>query len=428
MEVRSGYKQTEFGVLPDDWDAGPIGRAVERLEAGASVNSEKDEAPEFGSYPCVLKTGAAREGSFDPRESKRVARRDLWRLKVSLRKDTILVSRMNTVDLVGDSGYVDADYPNLFVPDRMWMTTIRSTGRVYPRWLSYILAWQPVKSRISASATGTSGSMKNISKPSFRAVEIPYPPVEEQRAIAEALSDADALIESLEQLLTKKRHLKQGAMQELLTGKTPLPGFSGAWEVKRLGEIGSMFGGLTGKTKHDFGHGAARYITFMNIMTNVVIDCGTFEFVDIKPTESQNRVAKGDLFFNGSSETPEEVGMCAVLAQDVQDVCLNSFCFGFRFRDGAPADGLYLAYFFRSREGRELLKSLAQGATRYNLSKTALLKVAFPLPQRPEQAAIAAILSDMDAEIAVLESKLAKARQLKQGMMQELLTGRIRLV
>ena len=94
----------------------------------------------------------------------------------------------------------------------------------------------------------------------------------------------------------------------------------------------------------------------------------------------------------------------------------------------ALADGLYLAYYFRSREGRELLKSLAQGATRYNLAKTALLKVAFPLPQLPEQTAIAALFADMDAEIAALEAKLVKGRQLKQGMMQELLTGRIRLV
>lgn len=250
----------------------------------------------------------------------------------------------------------------------------------------------------------------------------------EQEAIAEALSDADALIESLEQLIAKKRNLKQGAMQELLTGKKRLPRFSGGWEVKRLGEIGSTFGGLTGKVKSDFGHGASRYITFMNIMKNVVIDCDTFEEVNVSSTESQNRVTKGDLFFNGSSETPEEVGMCAVLTDDVQDVYLNSFCFGYRLREDEQADGLYLAYYFRSREGRELLKSLAQGATRYNLSKTALLRVAFPLPQLPEQTAIANVLSDMDAEIAALEARRDKTRAIKQGMMQELLTGRIRLV
>ena len=258
---------------------------------------------------------------------------------------------------------------------------------------------------------------------------IPLPPTKvEQDAIAEALSDADAFIESLDQLIAKKRQIKQGAMQELLTGKRRLPGFSGKWEAKRLGDLGSTYGGLTGKTKADFGEGSSRFITFMNVMSNAVIDCGIFEPVRVFSTESQNRVIKGDLFFNGSSETPEEVGLCSVLAESVNDVYLNSFCFGFRFRDGAKADGLYLAYYFRSREGRELLKSLAQGATRYNLSKTALLKVAFPLPSQEEQTAIATVLSDMDTELSELESRLAKARQIKQGMMQELLTGRIRLL
>ena len=281
-------------------------------------------------------------------------------------------------------------------------------------------------SQVAHVQYGTAQKQFNIS----HAIDFSYPvpPRKEQSAIAEALSNTDALIESLKQLITKKRYLKQGAMQELLTGKRRLPGFSGEWEVTRLGEIGSTFGGLTGKTKSDFGEGSALYITFMNIMANVIIDCGRFEKVRISPTETQNRVMKGDLFFNGSSETPEEVGLCAYLSEDVNDLFLNSFCFGFRFRNGAEADGLYLAYYFRSSEGRELLKSLAQGATRYNLSKTALLKVAFPLPCTLEQTAIATILSDMDTEITNLETKLAKTRQLKQGMMHNLLTGRIRLI
>jgi type I restriction enzyme, S subunit len=220
FEGNRGYKQTAAGVLPTDWNAGPIGRTIEKLEAGASVNSAKDEAPEFESYPCVLKTGAASGGLFHPRESKKVAGRDLWRLKVSVRRDTILISRMNTTELVGESGYVPRDYRNLFVPDRMWMATVRST--VSPRWLSYILTWRPVKSQISASATGTSGSMKNISKPSFRAVEIPYPPVEEQCAIAKVLSDFETEITNLAAKLVKAREIKQGMMQELLTGRIRL--------------------------------------------------------------------------------------------------------------------------------------------------------------------------------------------------------------
>ena len=188
------------------------------------------------------------------------------------------------------------------------------------------------------------------------------------------------------------------------------------------------FGGLTGKSKDDFGHGYAKYITFMNIMTNVIIDCQTLESVSISQGEKQNTVSLGDLFFNGSSETSEEVGMCSYLDKELHQVYLNSFCFGFRPNRNSKNDGRYLAYFFRSEEGRKLIKSLAQGSTRYNLSKTALLKVEFLIPNLSEQEAIAEVLSDMDAEIAALEERLEKAKAIKQGMMQQLLTGKIRLV
>lgn len=286
-----------------------------------------------------------------------------------------------------------------------------------------------VQEEVEKQAHGFKASFVHVKKSDLVSVLLPIPSAKaEQEAIYEALNNADALIESLDQLIAKKRLIKQGVMQELLTGKRRLPGFSGEWEAKRLGDLGSTYGGLTGKTKADFGEGTSLYITFMNVMANVVIDCDIFEPVRVSSTESQNRAAKGDLFFNGSSETPEEVGLCSVLADSVANVYLNSFCFGFRFREKAKADGLYFAYYFRSREGRELLKSLAQGATRYNLSKTALLKVTFRLPSLEEQTAIGTILSEMDTELAALESRLAKARQIKQGMMQELLTGRIRLL
>jgi len=295
-----------------------------------------------------------------------------------------------------------------------------------PRFFYYFFRSPSGRSLISQIISGT--NVKGIRGSELKRLPVPIPPLREQNEIAESLSDADELLGALDKLIVKKRDLKQAAMQQLLTGKKRLPGFSGEWEVKRLGAIGSTFGGLTGKTKSDFGEGAARYITFMNILTNVVIDPDTFEHVRVSPSESQNRVMKNDLFFNGSSETPEEVGMCAVLLNDVENVFLNSFCFGFRLREDAETDGLYLAYYFRSGEGRKLLYSLAQGATRYNLSKTSLLKLQFPLPSFTEQTAIASIISDMDAEIVVLEQRRDKTRALKQGMMQELLTGKTRLI
>lgn len=217
-------------------------------------------------------------------------------------------------------------------------------------------------------------------------------------------------------------------MQELLTGKRRLPGFSGKWETRKLGTIGSTYGGLTGKSKADFEAGTARYVTFMSVMKDVRINSATFGKVRVNENESQNRVLQGDLIFNGSSETPEEVAMCTLIEVDIENLYLNSFCFGFRIREESEVNGLYLAYYIRSREGRELMKALAQGSTRYNISKPALMDSSITIPTPPEQTAIATILSDMDAERETLEAKLDKAKQVKQGMMQQLLTGKVRLV
>lgn len=249
----------------------------------------------------------------------------------------------------------------------------------------------------------------------------PLPPLPEQTAIATVLSDTDQLIQAIEKKIAKKRLIKQGAMQELLRPKE-------GWAERKLGEIGRPFGGLSGKSKKDFKDGLYPYIPFMNIMTNPKIDPNYLDYVNISKDESQNKCQKGDLFFNGSSETPEEVGMCSVLTNDIHNLYLNSFCFGFRMFDES-IDGLFLTYFFRSEFGRKHMSLLAQGATRYNLSKANFLKLSITIPSTTDQQiSIATILSDMDYEIESLENQLAKYKELKQGLMQNLLTGKIRLV
>lgn len=293
-------------------------------------------------------------------------------------------------------------------------------------YISYLLSTKHYRRKTLSLARGT--TIKHLYPATFLDYKIALPPTPEQRAIVNALSDVDALITSLNQLIAKKRDIKQAVMQQLLTGEQRLPGFSGEWEMKRLGEMGFTYAGLTGKTKADFGEGSARYIPFLNIIKNIVIDSENLERVKVATAEVQNLAQKGDLFFNGSSETPEEVGMCSVLLESLQNVYLNSFCFGYRLREAVEADGVYLAYFFRSNEGRKLVYSLAQGATRYNLSKTNFLKLRMPLPGLTEQTAIAAMLSDMDAEIEALQQRRDKTCAIKQGMMQELLTGKTRLV
>lgn len=254
------------------------------------------------------------------------------------------------------------------------------------------------------------------------------PQLKEQEAIAEALSDADAAIEAIDALIAKKRDVKQAAMQQLLTGRTRLPGFSEEWREIRLGDLGVTFGGLAGKSGQDFVDGNASYVTFMNVMTNVVLQPTGSESVRIGVGEHQAQLLAGDIIFNGSSETPEEVGFGAAVPRELEGLYLNSFCFGFRPKLSADLDPIFFAYLTRSSVGRDVIRPMAQGSTRYNLAKTNLLDGRFILPPLAEQQTIVVVLSDMDSEIEALVAERDKMRLAKQGMMQELLSGRVRLV
>lgn len=196
----------------------------------------------------------------------------------------------------------------------------------------------------------------------------------------------------------------------------------------RLRDVGSTYGGLTGKTKVDFGRGDASFVTFLEVINSTRLRGRDLERVRVAKGERQSRVMRGDLLFNGSSETPEEVALSAVVDFEPEaSTFLNSFCFGFRLRSDAAVDPTYLAYFFRSAAGRSLVASLAQGATRYNIAKTKFLNVELALPSVERQREIVESLGDADDLIAALERMISKKQAIKQGMMQQLLTGRTRL-
>lgn len=203
--------------------------------------------------------------------------------------------------------------------------------------------------------------------------------------------------------------------------KLRFPGFEGNWEVKKLGEIGSTYAGLSGKSKEDFVDGNAKFITFLNVLNNVVIDNSMHQTVKIRDNENQNDVRFGDLLFNTSSETPEEVGLCSMQNTNIPNLYLNSFCFGYRFYAINEYYPLFLAYFFRSIYGRTLMTKLAQGATRYNLSKSNFLKaeIAFP-PTLAEQQKIADCLSSLDELIAANQQQVDSLKAHKKGLMQQL--------
>ena len=278
-----------------------------------------------------------------------------------------------------------------------------------------------------ATSVSARSGIPKVNRNELAEYRLSVPPVAEQKAISGALDDADQMIAALERLITKRQAIKQGMMLQLLTGKTRLPGFSREWREQQLGSLGTTYGGLTGKTKDDFGVGSGHYVPFMAVMSGVKVQARSLLKVRVARGERQSVVRPGDLLFNTSSETPDELAMCAVAGQLPEKTYLNSFCFGFRLSTPTTADALFLAYLFRSVVGRRLMDSLAQGATRYNLSKAQFRKLVLSLPSLNEQREIASVLRTADDELDILKARLAKTEAIKQGMMQELLTGRTRL-
>ena len=259
--------------------------------------------------------------------------------------------------------------------------------------------------------------------------EIPFdiPPLKEQEKIAEILTTWDEAITKQTELLRAKELLKIALMQKLLSGEVRFDGFSDKWEEVRLGEIGNSFNGLSGKTGEDFGIGEAKYITYKNIFNYSKIKLDIFENVQISNDEKQNLVQFGDIFFTVSSETPEEVGMSSVLLDNVSNTYLNSFCFGYRLNNFNTLDPYFARFYFRSFQMRDKISRLAQGSTRFNLSKNEIMKLKIKLPSLPEQQKIAEVLSLADDEINLLRNELEELKLQKKALMQKLLTGQVRV-
>lgn len=197
------------------------------------------------------------------------------------------------------------------------------------------------------------------------------------------------------------------------------PGFVGDWEEKRLGEVGETYNGLTGKTKDDFGHGE-RFITYKQIFDSSVVNIDRFGFVNIANGDEQNRVKLGDILFTISSETPTEVGYSSVFLNEALQPYLNSFAFGFRPKSLNSMHPFFSRYLFRSPEFRKRVVRLAQGSTRFNLSKKAFLKIVIGLPVLKEQKKIAEFLTGIDELISSKQEQIEKAEEWKKGLMQKM--------
>ncbi|MGH2589141.1 MAG: restriction endonuclease subunit S [Dehalococcoidia bacterium] len=398
MDVKPAYRQTEVGVIPEDWEAVSVG-SLASFKSGEGI-SVASLSPESSDTPFPVYGGNGVAG-YAPR--------------ALVREPTIVIGRVG-----------------------------QKCGEVYltrgPAWITdnALYPWKihrPTDKGFLALALTAAGlnNVKNrndlplVTQSILHSVLIPIPPSKaEQEAIAEALSHADALIESLEQLVAKKRLLKQGAMQELLTGKRRLPGFSGEWSTRQWGEVIThcQSGATPYRGRPDYFRGTVKWITSGELNYNVITD--TLEHISDEAVRRTNlKIHPVGTFLMAITglEAAGTRGACGIVGSPATT---NQSCMAIYPSSSLATQYLYHYYVFR---GNELALQYCQGTKQqsYTARIVKLLPIDLP-PTIEEQSAIAAVLSDMDAEIEALEAKLAKARRIKQGMMQELLTGRIRLI
>lgn len=239
----------------------------------------------------------------------------------------------------------------------------------------------------------------------FERVPVTVPTIPEQQKIAAVLSTWDLAISTARNLLTAESAIFDLLLKSLTCGVKRLPGYNGAWRDVTLSEIGSTYSGLTGKSKEHFGQGKP-YIPYKNIFANSRVDVEKFDYVQIGQKEVQNTCHVGDIFFTSSSETPDELGTASVLLDDVGELYLNSFCIGYRLHNFSDLLPEFARFMLRGPTFRRSLDQVAQGYTRFNLSRRALLKLRLSLPSLTEQQAIANVLSTAEQGLRTLQKNI----------------------
>lgn len=415
MEIKAGYKQTEVGVIPEDWEVKPLGRLISSVEYGSSAKSEIQ-----GQMP-VLRMGNLQNGKIDWQDLV-FTNNEFEINKYQLHSGDVLFNRTNTIDLVGKTSIYNGERPAIFAGYLIRIKVDKSL--LNAQFLNYILNTE-FSRKYSGKVLSVAVGQANINAQKLKTYPIPLPPTKaEQDAIAEALSDADALIEALEQLLAKKRQVKQGAMQELLTGKRRLPKFSGEWQWKTFGDvISKCFSGATpSRNRSDYFKGNIRWITSTELNYNVITD--TIEKITPEAVKSANlKMLPKNTFLMAITglEAEGTRGRCGIVGEEATS---NQSCMAL-----FPTNELLVEYLFHYYvyAGDKLAMEYCQGTKQQSYTAQTVKLLPIYLPPVPEQTAIVEILSDMDAEIAALEGKLSKAREVKAGMMFVLLTGKIRL-
>lgn len=425
MEVRPKYRQTEVGVIPEDWEAPQLGQLRPFVTSGsrgwASFYSEHGDL-------FVRISNLSRETIYLDLNDCKFVRVPLGAsegIRTQLAENDVLISITADIGIVG---YVDASVPSPAYINQHIALVRFDPSKVSGRFISYFLASEHPQKLFRA--TTDTGAKAGMSLGAVQKIRTALPPLSEQCAIAVALGDVDALLEGLTRLIAKKHDLKQAVMQQLLTGQTRLSGFRGKWGVKRLGDhVEFLRNGANSRAELE-QDGPVKYLHYGNIhaCTSVRLTPDALPSLPSEKAATLDRLHDGDLVLVDASEdligVTKSVEIC-----DVGNTALVAglHTIAARFDKRILADG-FKAYLQFCPEFAEHLRRLAAGTKVYATNRAHIDSVEMHLPEVDEQTAIAAVLSDMDAELVALEARRDKTRALKQVMMQELLTGKTRLV
>ena len=408
--VAPGYARTDIGVIPDDWSTRSLSEIGHCL---IGLTYEPRNVRPDGLL--VLRASNIRDGGLQFGDDVFVDVDVPKRLLVQP-ADLLICVRNGSRRLIGKCALVDSRAEGMTFG--AFMSVFRSDDN---RFIAYCFQSDIIKRQIRQHLGATINQITNKSLNSFN---VPFPPLTERRAIVAALSDVDALLDAMDQLMAKKRGLRQAAMQQLLTGQIRLPGFYGEWMRKRLGEIGHFLKGR-GVRRDDAQSGALACVRYGEIYTTHHDCIRTFHsWISPEVAATATRLEYGDLLFAGSGETREEIGKCVALLTETEVYAGGDIVI---LRPRA-IDPLFFGYALNMPAAARQKSSLGKGDAIVHISAAALAQVSVEVPSIEEQSAIATVISDMDGEIAALEARRDKTKDLKQAMMQELLSGRTRLV
>ena len=294
-------------------------------------------------------------------------------------------------------------------------------SKIYPYFLFTLIQNDRFVNEVLDNCTGTSYPAINATDLKNITIFISNNPTEQQK-IGNLFKQLDRLITLHKRKWDDVILLKKALLQKMFPKngsdfpEIRFPEFTDAWEKCKLGEVGKTYTGLSGKTKEDFGHGQAKFITYMNVFGNPIASSSGVDRIEID--SRQNEVKFGDVFFTTSSETPEEVGMSSIWLENTENVYLNSFCFG--YRPIKIFDPYFFAFYLRSPSIRAKIILLAQGISRYNISKTKMMEQEISIPTLPEQQKIGNLFKQLDRLITLHKRQHEHYQLLKKALLQQM--------